>query len=225
MILFIAMFILLFFPEISFAWGPLTHAYLAQQLFSFPELISAGVLPIITFYRDYFLYGSILPDIVIGKRYLPEEKNLHSWKTALTLFDKANTSEEKSFAHGYLAHLAADAVLHNDIRNLSTIQHAFFEFKADRAIDRYYWIQIMSINKKVKKISEKFFEKAVTPTFFSIKTNTKIYKSFIFLSAFNLRDFKNAKLFEQLHLKSLSAMIDLLNSRENSKILELPPNF
>lgn len=216
--------ILFMMPETSYAWGPLTHAYLSGQIFSFSNLIPAGVMAIIKLYKEYFIYGNIIPDSVIGKKFLPEDKNPHSWKTGFTLLSEAKTPEEKSFAYGYLTHLAADAVLHNDIKNLTTLQHALFELKADRIIDRYYWIQIMSINKKVKKISERFLEQAVKQSFISLKTSTKIYKSLIFLSAFNAGELKKARLFESLHLKSLSAMIELLNHRENSKIINLPPN-
>lgn len=224
MVWFLLFFIIFIFPENSYAWGPLTHAYLSGQIFSFSGLVPAGVLTIIKLYKEYFMYGNIIPDTVFGKKYLPEDKNPHSWKTGLCLLNEAKTPEEKSFAYGYLTHLAADAVLHNDIKNLTTLQHALFELKADRVIDRYYWIQIMSINKKVKKISEKFFEQAVAQSFLSLKTSTKIYKSLIFFSAFNTGELKNVELFESLHFKSLSAMIELLNNTEHSKIINLPPN-
>ncbi|MDI6865898.1 zinc dependent phospholipase C family protein [Thermodesulfovibrio yellowstonii] len=224
MVWFLLFFIIFIFPENSYAWGPLTHAYLSGQIFSFSGLVPAGVLTIIKLYKEYFMYGNIIPDTVFGKKYLPEDKNPHSWKTGLCLLNEAKIPEEKSFAYGYLTHLAADAVLHNDIKNLTTLQHALFELKADRVIDRYYWIQIMSINKKVKKISEKFFEQTVAQSFLSLKTSTKIYKSLIFLSAFNTGELKNVELFESLHFKSLSAMIELLNNTEHSKIINLPPN-
>lgn len=224
MVWFFLLLILFIFPENSYAWGPLTHAYLSGQIFSFSGFVPAGVLTIIKLYKEYFIYGNILPDTVIGKKYLPEDKNPHSWKAGLCLLNEAKTPEEKSFAYGYLTHLAADAVLHHDIKNLTTLRHALFELKADRVIDRYYWIQIMSINKRVKRISEKFFEQTVSHSFLSLKASTKIYKSLIFLSAFNFGELKNVGLFKSLHLKSLSAMIELLNNPEHSKIINLPPN-
>lgn len=224
MLWFSLLFILFMLPEPSYAWGPLTHAYLSGQIFSFSNLIPAGIITLIKLYREYFMYGNIVPDSIIGKKFLPEDKNPHSWKTGLCLLERAKTPEEKSFAYGYLTHLAADAVLHDDIKNFTTLKHALFELKADRIIDRYYWIQIMSINKKVKRISEKFFEQALTQSFLSFKTSKKIYNSLIFLSAFNTGSL-NPDLFKSLHLKSLSAMIELLNDGENSKIINLPPNY
>ncbi|MCS7164252.1 MAG: zinc dependent phospholipase C family protein [Thermodesulfovibrio sp.] len=218
-------FLILILPENSYAWGPLTHAYLSGQIFSFSELIPVSVITMIKLYREYFIYGNIIPDTVIGKKYLPEDKNPHSWKTGFSLLNEAKTPAEKSFAYGYLTHLAADAVLHNHIKNLTTLQHALFELKADRIIDRYYWIQIISINKKVKRASERFLEQTVTKSFLSLKTSTKIYKSLIFLSAFNIGELKNTDLLKSMHLNSLSAMIELLQNEENSKIISLTPNI
>ncbi|MCS7214761.1 MAG: zinc dependent phospholipase C family protein [Thermodesulfovibrio sp.] len=224
MLLSLLFFIIFVLPENSYAWGPLTHAYLSGQIFSFSGLIPASVITMIKLYKEYFMYGNIIPDIIIGKKYLPEDKNPHTWKAGFCLLNEAKTPEEKSFAYGYLTHLAADAILHNDIKNLTAFQHALFELKADRVIDRYYWIQIMSINRKVKRISEKFYEQTITQSFLSLKTSTKIYKSLIFLSAFNMGEIKNTKTFESFHFKSLSAMIELLNKREYAKIVNLPPN-
>jgi|YNPBryulayer2012_1023412.scaffolds.fasta_scaffold01648_3 hypothetical protein len=221
----IFLFIFLLSPDTSYAWGPLTHAYLSQQIFSITNLIPLTVLPIINNYRDYFIYGNILPDTVFGKKYLPEDKNPHSWNTAFLLINEAKTPEEQSFAYGFLTHLAADAALHKDIKKLNPFQHMIFELKADRMIDRYYWLQIMSINKKVKRISDKFFEKSLINPLLSLKTSKKIYKSLIFLSAFNFGELKNPEIFKSFHLKSLSAMIEVLRDGEHSKIISTPPNF
>ncbi|WP_353683251.1 zinc dependent phospholipase C family protein [Thermodesulfovibrio sp. 3907-1M] len=214
--------IFIFLPEPSYAWGPLTHTYLSGQILSLSGLVTAEVLTIIKLYKDYFIYGNIIPDTVIGKKYLPQEKNPHSWKTGFMLLNRAKTPEEKSFAYGFLTHLAADAVLHDEIRELNSFQHIIFEIKADRIVDRFYWLQIMSINKRVKKISERFFEQTlVNPV--SMKTSKKIYKSLIFLSAFNTGELKNPEAFDIFHLKSLTAMVEILNHGENSKIISLPP--
>lgn len=218
--------VLLFFiiPDTSYAWGPLTHAYLSQQIFNLSHLIPISLLPVIKTFRDYFVYGNILPDTVIGKKYLPDEKNPHSWKTGLNLLQEAKTSEEKAFAYGFLTHLAADAILHHDIRNLNPIQHMIFELKADRIVDRFYWFQIMTINKKVRRVSDKLLEQTIVNPVVSIKTSNKIYKSLIFLSAFNMGELKNPQAFDTFHLKSLTAMLEVLNHGEKANIINLPPH-
>lgn len=214
--------LLLFLPEPSYAWGPLTHVYLAEKILSLPLSISVGSFTLIKLFKEYFIYGNIIPDTVIGKKYLPEEKNPHSFKTGFTLLNQATTPEEKAFAYGYLTHLAADTVLHNNIKNFSSIKHAVFEFKADRIIDRAYWIQIMLINKNVRKKSESFFEKIFNHhPLVSLKTSKRIYKSFIFLSALNTGEIKHAQLLKSFHSNSLYAMIDLLKNEENSSIIKI----
>ncbi len=224
MILSIIFLILFIYPDFSYGWGPLTHAYLSQQVFNFSHLIPVTLLPVIKNFKDYFIYGNILPDTAIGKKYLPEDKNPHSWKTGLNLLQEAKTCEEKAFAYGYLTHLAADAILHHDIKNLNPLQHMIFELKADRIVNRIYWFKIMSINKKVRKLSDNFLEQTLENTFLPIKTANKIYKSLIFLSAFNVGELKNPKFFENFHLKSLTAMLEMLNYGEKAKIINLPPH-
>lgn len=224
MLLLTAVFLLFIIPDTSYAWGPLTHAYLSQQIFNLSHLIPISLLPVIKTYRDYFIYGNILPDTVIGKKYLPDEKNPHSWKTGLNLLQEAKTSEEKAFAYGFLAHLAADAILHHDIRNLNPLQHMIFELKADRIVDRFYWFQIMTINKKVRRVSDRLLEQTMVNPVVPIKTSNKIYKSLIFLSAFNMGELKNPQAFDTFHLKSLTAMLEVLNHGEKANIINLPPH-
>lgn len=209
-------------PESSYAWGPLTHTYLSQQLFSLYHLIPLPVFHIINKYREYFVYGNIIPDMVIGKKYLSLQKNPHTWETGLNLFRKAKTPEEKSFAYGFLTHLAADAILHYEIKDLNPFQHAIFELKADRIIDRVYWFQLVTINKKVKKTTERFLDQTVIEPAASLKTSRKIYKSLIFLSVLNKGELKNPEIFDILHLKSLTAMLEVLNDDEKAEIVNLP---
>ncbi len=224
MIVIFLFLILFFYPESSYAWGPLSHTYLAQQTFNFSHLIPISLVPIINSYYQYFIYGNLIPDVVIGKKYLPECKNPHSWKTGFNLLDVAKTPEEQAFAYGFLTHLAADAILHKEIKNLNPLQHMIFEFKADRMVDRLHWLQIMAINKRVKKVSERFFEQSILDSIPTMKTLKKIYKSFIFLSGLNFGELKDSTSFENLHVKSLNAMLDILNNGKNSDIIKISPN-
>lgn len=217
-------FFLVFLPETSYAWGPLTHAYLAEQLLSLPSVICFASLPLIKLYKEYFIYGNLAPDNVIGKKYLPEEKNPHSWKTALILLEKAKTPEQKSFAYGYLTHLAADAVLHRNLEGFAPLRHAILELKADAVVDRSYWLKIVTINKLVKKRSEKFFEKSTKYNPVSFKASKKIYSSLIYLSVFNSIDSKNYnETLRKLQLESLKAMVDIIKNKENSHLINISP--
>lgn len=75
----------LLIPAVSFAWGPLTHIYLGNELYSLGSLLPAGLYEIIRRYKKDFLYGNLMADIIVGKNYLPDDKNSHSWEVAFEL--------------------------------------------------------------------------------------------------------------------------------------------
>jgi hypothetical protein len=63
---------------------------------------------------DAFLYGSLAPDIVQGRRFQSRlRRHSHNWSTGFGLLSAARGSEEQAFALGYLAHLGADVLAHN----------------------------------------------------------------------------------------------------------------
>jgi len=87
-------------PAAAFGWGPLTHIYLGNELFSLSALLPAGILEIIRRYRKDFLYGNIMADIILGKKYLPDEKSSHSWDVGFDLLSAARTAQQKAFVYG-----------------------------------------------------------------------------------------------------------------------------
>jgi hypothetical protein len=63
---------------------------------------------------EVFLYGSLAPDIVQGRRLQSRlRRHSHNWSTGLGLLDSARGRNEQAFSYGYLSHLAADVVAHN----------------------------------------------------------------------------------------------------------------
>ena len=72
-------------PSFSFAWGPLTHMYLGSEIFSYAPLIPAGIFGLHKKHRQDFLYGNLMADSIIGKKYLPKDKCSHSWSVGLKL--------------------------------------------------------------------------------------------------------------------------------------------
>ncbi|MCX7913646.1 MAG: zinc dependent phospholipase C family protein [Thermodesulfovibrionales bacterium] len=216
----------LFTPSISFAWGPLTHIYLANEIFSYAALISPAVIHLLRQHREDFLYGNLIADMILGKRYLPDEKNSHSWEMGLRLFDLADEPSEKAFVYGYLTHLAADTVAHE---NLTTdkwqMSHAWLELKADSLIDKIYWLHSITISSSVQKRNDRFLEESLESFIFSFKTNKRIYKSFVFLSLLNKkrrygidRDKINC-----LHDESIVRMIDILQNGKDAFVLKKSP--
>ncbi|HEX8947657.1 MAG TPA: zinc dependent phospholipase C family protein [Dissulfurispiraceae bacterium] len=215
-----------FVPSFAFAWGPLTHMYLGNEIFTYAPLIPAGVLGLIRKYKQDFLYGNLMADIIIGKKYLPDDKSSHSWDVALNLRDQAKKGPEKAFVYGYLSHLAADTVAHETLTgDALDMEHTWLELKADSMINKIYWLQSVTISKAVQQRNDRFLEGTLDSYIFSFKTNRRIFKGMVFLSLLNKKRTRgvDSEYICQLHDKSLTRMIDLLKNGKDSPVLEKSP--
>lgn len=234
-ILFLIVYFLLI-PSEAFAWGPLTHMYLGSEISFFASLLPAAVAGLLRRYREDFLYGNIMADIVLGKKYSPAKKNSHSWDVAAGLMEAAKTKPEKAFSLGYMSHLAADTVAHGRYtagsRNLG---HAFLELGADSLIDKGYWIEAVGIDKKVQTRNDALLEKCLDVVVFSFKTNKKFFKGYVALSCMNKEGLtslftnsasrlKRKGLIESLHEESLDRMMDVLSNGTRSEVLKKNPS-
>jgi hypothetical protein len=227
----------LLIPTAAFAWGPLTHIYLGNELYSLSSLLPAGLFEIIRRYKKDFLYGNLMADIIVGKKYLPDSKNSHSWDVAFDLLNATKTKQQNAFVYGYMSHLAADTVAHNiytvDKKNFG---HTLMEIKADSIIDKKYWLQAREIDRKTQIRNDIFLENSLDRFIFSFKTNKRILKGMVFLSVFNrekIGDFidKNLvtslpvrKTIEKLHQESINKIIDLFQNWENSEVVKINPS-
>src|SRR3990172_7569728 len=227
----------LLIPAVSFAWGPLTHIYLGNELFSLGALLPAGLVEIIRRYRKDFLYGTLMADIIIGKKYMPKNKSSHSWEVAFDLMSSAQTDQQKAFVYGYMSHLAADTVAHNtytvDRKNLG---HTLMEMKADSIIDKRYWLQAIAIDRKTQVRNDLFLENSLERFIFSFKTNKRIFKGMVFFSVINqqrIGDFIDKRLIttipakeeiEKLHEESLDKIVDLFQNWESSDVVKINPS-
>ena len=224
-------------PSTAFAWGPLTHIYLGNQLLSLAGLLPVGLYEILKRYKKDFLYGTLMADIIVGKKYMPHTNNSHSWDVAFELFSAARTKQQKAFVYGYMSHLAADTVAHNIYTvKKRNIGHTLLELKADCIIDKKYWLQARGIDRTIQHRNDYFLEHSLDRFIFSFKTNKKILNGMVFLSVFNrerLGDFIDRNLatslpargfIEQLHQESLGKITDLFQKWETSEVLKENPN-
>lgn len=217
---------LVLIPSFSFAWGPLTHMYLGNELLNCAPLIPAGILALLKKHRQDFLYGNLMADIILGKKYLPDDKSSHSWDVGLKLLDQAKTWPERAFSYGYLAHLAADTVAHETLTDeKGNMGHTWVEMKADSLIDKTYWLQTVMISRAVRKRSDLLLENSLDSYIFSFKTNKRIYKSMVFLSFLNKKRKRGVdrELIQELHDESLARMLDLLQNGTESAVLNKNP--
>ncbi len=213
-------------PSFAFAWGPLTHMYLGNELLNCAPLIPAGILALLKKHRQDFLYGNLMADIILGKKYLPDDKSSHSWDVGLKLLDQTKTWPERAFAYGYLGHLAADTVAHETLTDdMGNMGHTWTEMKADSIIDKTYWLQTVMISNSVKKRSDLLLENSLDRYMFSFKTNKRIYKSMVFLSFLNKKRRRGVDraLIHELHEESIARMLDLLQKGTDSAVLRKKP--
>ncbi len=101
-------------PSSAFAWGPVTHVALGMQVLATVITPDHSLQAILLNVPEVFLYGSLAPDIVQGRRLQSRlRRHSHNWSTGRGLLQTARSAEEKVFALGYLAHLAGDVIAHN----------------------------------------------------------------------------------------------------------------
>jgi len=110
----LALAIILIRPESAFAWGPVTHIALGMQVLATVITPDHPLQAALLNLPEVFLYGSLAPDIVQGRRLQSRlRRHSHNWDTGLALLQSARGDQQIAFAMGYLAHLGADVVAHN----------------------------------------------------------------------------------------------------------------
>ncbi|MBI4683796.1 MAG: zinc dependent phospholipase C family protein [Nitrospirae bacterium] len=237
MIIFLFVIPFLLAPSLAFAWGPLTHVYLGSEIFYLGSLLPAGIYSLIRKHRNDFLYGNLMADIIVGKKYLPDEKSSHNWDVAISLFDAARTQQQKAFVYGYMSHLAADTVAHESLtRGRKNFGHTFLELKADSIVDKRYWFQAIAIDKKVQIRNDVFLERSLERALFSFKTNKRIFKGAVLLAGLPQERVSNfidrniiipsaykKENIKRLHEESLDRIIDLLQNGRESDVLKKNP--
>jgi Zinc dependent phospholipase C len=134
-------------PSLAFAWGPITHVALGVQVLATVITPDHPLQAMLLNLPEVFLYGSLAPDIVQGRRLQSRLRHhSHNWSTGLALLKVARGADEKAFALGYLAHLAGDVVAHNfylPARFIGRFQsriasHIYAEARFDSLQDRDY---------------------------------------------------------------------------------------
>jgi hypothetical protein len=232
-VLFISAFILflaVFLPVNAFAWGPLTHVYLGSEIFFLGGAIPPSIYTLLKKYKQDYLYGNIMADVIFAKKYLPREKNPHNWDVALDVFDDSRTEAERAFAYGYLSHLAADTVAHGSLtRGKPNLRHSLMELRAERKINRHYMLLALSIDPKVQKRGDLLLKRCLESPFFSFKTNKRILKGTVLISGLAkpvheaIFPDSGDYMLEELHEKSLERMLDVLEKGRSSKVMKRCP--
>lgn len=226
MVFIFSLIIFIFLPSFAFAWGPMTHVYLGSELYSYAPLIPAGIMALLRKYRQDFLYGNLMADMIIGKKYLPDDKSSHSWETGLKLLEQSKNGSEKAFVYGYLSHLAADTVAHETLtENKHDMGHTLIELRADSMINKVHWLQSVTISRDVQMRNDVFLKGSLESFIFSFNTNKRIYKGMVFLSVFNKKRRKgiDREYISNLHDESIARILNLMQYGEKSSVLNKSP--
>jgi hypothetical protein len=220
------------------AWGPLTHIYLANEILSLSYLLPPAVYGVIRHFREDFIYGNIMADTMIGKKYIPHDRNSHTWDFGFKLLRLADSHSQKSFAYGYLCHLAADTVIHEILSaDKTNVEHTIYELKADSLVRKRYWLQAVAIDGMVQKRNDKFLETSMRKSFLSFKTNKRILKSIVFMSLFTSMGFTSVpywrrraiqsprnEVIVELRKQSLKRILDIMMHGEQSYVTSKNPS-
>lgn len=240
----LALILLLSTPTEAHAWGPGTHVKLATDLLANLNLLPAAVAAIITANKRSFIYGNVATDTVLAKKMSKVKQLCHRWSTGFGLLQSAETDAGKSFAYGYLAHLAADTIAHNKFlprqmavsRSTITFGHFYWEVRADSRVTPSHWGSLQTLLRDSYPEPERLLQTHLTATMLSFKTNRVLFKRVNLLaseqawrksvdfwsrlSRFTLDDL----VIRDYHHESIMRMADILTHGPSSLILHEDPN-
>jgi hypothetical protein len=175
------------FPSDSFAWGPATHLDIGLRAIETARDMGLPLSELITRFPHDFLYGNISADIVVAKNMMEERKHCHNWRVGFRVLEAARSDSQAAFASGYLCHLAADTVAHNDfipemvIRSFSTRihRHIYWEMRFDAHAGRRVWHLPDEIALKGHPDNDALLNAVIKGALLSFVTNKRIFSNMV----------------------------------------------
>ena len=172
-------------PTPALAWGPITHVALGIQVLA--TVITPGhpIEATLAALPEVFLYGSLAPDIVQGRRLQSRlRRHSHNWATGLGLLKSARGAEQQAFALGYLAHLAGDVVAHNFFLPARFVgrydsgiaSHLLTEARFDSFQDAGYRELLVTLVRADFRSLNRVLQRAIETPFFGFSTHRRIFE-------------------------------------------------
>lgn len=179
-------------PSVAEAWGPGTHVEIAFLLLERLALMAPAVRAVIAGREEWFVYGSIAADIIVGKKFAGSLNHCHNWRVGEKVLKAARTDREKAAAYGYLAHLAADVVAHNlyvpakirQSRGSRTFNHTYWEMRFDMHVRPEVWQKMSRMIVGDFSPFDRLLEKILKRALFSFKTSKKIFSGILAIQRF-----------------------------------------
>jgi hypothetical protein len=232
------------FSETVYGWGLATHMELAESLLTNGGLLASAVGALIIKNKKDFILGNLLADVMVAKKITRRRKASHDWTGGWRLMDHATTPQNQAFAYGFLTHLAADTVAHNNFvprqvaRNNSPILlgHLYWELMADQLINPAHRKNLRKLLKNESPIHDQHMEDYLYPEMKWFAFNRGVFNQVNrlahdrkFLSAVK---FCHALSASPLHPHDLAddkdqaydRMLDILLSGRKSSLLKEDPN-
>jgi len=180
------------------AWGPLTHIAIANEVVKLLAPLALPAVETILKYRREFLFGNVYADVIIAKNLVEYREHSHNWETGVRILSKARTGEEKSFAYGYLSHLAADCIAHNYyvprylVLSFKKIfmKHTYWEMRYDNMFHDSTWKIAISLPFLVKRPLELLLKNNLVKPLFTFETHRGIFNGLLFLQG--IKQWRNA---------------------------------
>jgi hypothetical protein len=177
-------------PSTAWAWTPGTHIFLGEAVLAALGQLPRAIAELLGNYPVEFLYGSIAADTSIAKKYAPVGRHCHSWAVGLEIYDKARDDALKSFALGYLAHLAADTVAHNFfvpryliIASRTTgVGHSYWESRFETHLGQGYSRRAREVILRDHTRSDDHLDRILSPTIFSTQTNRRLFRGMVYVT-------------------------------------------
>jgi len=174
-------------PDAAWAWTPGTHVFLGDAVLRSLALLPGGVADLLRAFPHEFLYGSIAADTSIAKKYVPSGRHCHSWNVGFEIHDEARDEPLRSFALGYLAHLAADTVAHNYFvprqlaltSSTSSLGHSYWESRFETHLGERSSRKARDLILRDHSNADALLDRILSPTIFSTSTNRRIFRGIV----------------------------------------------
>ncbi|MGH7679250.1 MAG: zinc dependent phospholipase C family protein [Gemmatimonadaceae bacterium] len=179
--------LLILLPDTAWAWTPGTHVFLGEAVLRSAMLLPGTVADLLRAFPHEFLYGSIAADTSIAKKYAPAGRHCHSWAVGFEIYDAARDEPLKSFALGYLAHLAADTVAHNFFvprqlavtSSTSSLGHSYWESRFETHLGERSSRRARDLILRDHSNADGLLDRILSPTIFSTPTNRRIFRGIV----------------------------------------------
>jgi hypothetical protein len=208
-------------PAAARAWGPGTHIEIALSLLEKLALMAPAVRMVVAGRRDWFIYGSVAADIIVGKKYAGEHEHCHNWKAGFSVLKHARTDREKAAAYGYLAHLAADVIAHNYFIpykivkswKAHTLSHTYWEMRFDAHVRKEVWEEMKRMIIHDFGPFDNLLRRRLRHALFSFHTSKAIFNGIL-----ALHRFKHFRTTFAIHAKRSKHKLDIRDVKDYMRL-------